>query len=84
MFFKWINWNEKISRPNGFRITILSMIMTNQKHRIVYLIPGPLNVTMCLCCLVKRFVYFTNLKLFYRDLNQFKIFVCFLHLKKDT
>ena len=26
----------------GFRITILSMNMTNQSHRIGYLIPGPL------------------------------------------
>ena len=34
---------RKISRLKGFRIIILSMIMTNQNHRIVYLIPGPLN-----------------------------------------
>ena len=33
---------RKISRLKGFRITILSMIMTNKNHRIMYLIPGPL------------------------------------------
>ena len=30
-----------MSRPKGFRITILSMNMTNQSHRKVYLIPKP-------------------------------------------
>ena len=34
---------RKMSRPKGFRITILSMNMMNQSHRIVYLIPGPLK-----------------------------------------
>ena len=33
---------RKISRLKGFRITLLSMNMTNQSHRMVYLIPGPL------------------------------------------
>ena len=31
---------RKMSRQKGFRITILSMNLTNQSHRIVYLIPG--------------------------------------------
>ena len=42
-------WNgkigmRKISRPKGSRITFLFMILTNQNHRIVYLIPGSLKV----------------------------------------
>ena len=36
---------RKMSRPKGFRITILSMTNTNQSNRIVYLIPGPLHKT---------------------------------------